>query len=42
MRIILIEDEKRLSHFIKKGLTENGFAVDQAFDGEEGLYFASH
>ena len=42
MRIILIEDEKRLSHFIKKGLTENGFAVDQAFDGEEGLYLASH
>ncbi|MDO8610465.1 MAG: response regulator transcription factor [bacterium] len=38
MRILLIEDEKRLSHFIKKGLVENGFAVDQAFDGEEGLY----
>lgn len=42
MRILLIEDEKRLSHFIKKGLTENGFAVDQAFDGEEGLYLAEH
>ena len=40
MRILLIEDEKRLSHFVKKGLTENGFAVDQAFDGEEGLYLA--
>ncbi|HLD26335.1 MAG TPA: response regulator transcription factor [Patescibacteria group bacterium] len=42
MRILLIEDEKRLSHFIKKGLTENGYAVDQAFDGEEGLYLAQH
>jgi len=42
MRILLIEDEKRLSHFIKKGLTENGFAVDQAFDGEEGLYLAQY
>lgn len=42
MRILLIEDEKRLSHFVKKGLTENGFAVDQAFDGEEGLYLAEH
>lgn len=42
MRILLIEDEKRLSHFIKKGLIENGFAVDQAYDGEEGLYLASH
>lgn len=40
MRILLIEDEKRLSHFIKKGLTEHGFAVDQAYDGEEGLYLA--
>lgn len=42
MRILLIEDEKRLSHFIKKGLTEQGFAVDQAYDGEEGLYLAEH
>lgn len=40
MKILLVEDEKRLSHFIKKGLTEHGFAVDQAFDGEEGLYLA--
>lgn len=40
MRILLIEDEKRLSEIIKKGFTENGFAVDQAFDGEEGLFLA--
>lgn len=40
MRILLVEDEKRLSHFIKKGLVEHGFAVDQAHDGEEGLYLA--
>jgi len=40
MRILLIEDEERLSHYIKKGLVENGFAVDQAYDGEEGLYLA--
>lgn len=40
MRILLIEDEKRLSKVIKKGLEEQGFAVDCAFDGEEGLYFA--
>lgn len=40
MRILLIEDEKRLSHYIKKGLTESGFAVDTAYDGEEGLYLA--
>lgn len=40
MRILLVEDEIRLSHFIKKGLVEHGFAVDQAHDGEEGLYLA--
>jgi len=40
MRILLVEDEKRLSHYIKKGLTEQGFAVDTAYDGEEGLYLA--
>ncbi len=40
MRILLVEDEQRLSHYIKKGLVEQGFAVDQAYDGEEGLYLA--
>ena len=41
MRILIIEDEVRLSNIIKKGFTEDGFAVDQAFDGEEGLYLAT-
>ena len=40
MRLLLIEDEIRRSHYIKKGLTEQGFAVDTAYDGEEGLYLA--
>ncbi len=40
MRILLVEDKIRLSHFIKKGLVEEGFAVDEAHDGEEGLYFS--
>ncbi|OGK10749.1 DNA-binding response regulator [Candidatus Roizmanbacteria bacterium RIFCSPHIGHO2_01_FULL_35_10] len=40
MRILIIEDERRLSNVVKKGLVEEGFAVDQAFDGEEGLYLA--
>ncbi len=40
MRILLIEDEKRLAKVIKKGLSEQGFAVDQAFEGEEGFYLA--
>lgn len=40
MKILIIEDEKRLSANIAKGLTEQGFAVDQSFDGEDGLYMA--
>ncbi|OGK23468.1 DNA-binding response regulator [Candidatus Roizmanbacteria bacterium RIFCSPLOWO2_01_FULL_37_13] len=40
MRILIVEDERRLSNVVKKGLVEEGFAVDQAFDGEEGLYLA--
>ena len=35
-----MEDEHRLSNVIKKGLEEDGFAVDGAYDGEEGLYMA--
>jgi DNA-binding response OmpR family regulator len=41
MRILIVEDEKRLSDSLKKGLSESGFAIDQAFDGEEGLYLAT-
>jgi two-component system copper resistance phosphate regulon response regulator CusR len=37
MRILVIEDEKKVARFIKKGLGEEGYAVDLAFDGEEGL-----
>ncbi len=40
MCILIVEDERRLSNIIKRGLTEAGFAVDQAFDGEEGSYLA--
>lgn len=40
MRILLVEDERRLATVVNKGLTEEGFAVDIAFDGEEGKYLA--
>lgn len=40
MRILIIEDERRLANIVKKGLTEEGFAIDLAFDGEEGKYLA--
>ena len=40
MRILIVEDELRLATAIKKGLTQDGFAVDVANDGKEGKYLA--
>ena len=40
MRILVVEDERRLATIIKKGLAEEGFAVDLAFDGEDGQFMA--
>ena len=40
MRILVVEDEKKVASFIKKGLEEEHYAVDIAFDGEEGLVLA--
>jgi DNA-binding response OmpR family regulator len=40
MRILVIEDEKKVNHFLRKALEEESHAVDQAYDGEEGLDFA--
>lgn len=40
MRVLVIEDEKKVARFIKRGLEEAGYLVDVATDGEEGLYLA--
>ena len=40
MRILLIEDNRRLSHSLKMSLLDDGYAVDTAFDGQEGQEFA--
>jgi two-component system copper resistance phosphate regulon response regulator CusR len=37
VRILIVEDEKKVASFIKKGLEEEGYAADVATDGEEGL-----
>ena len=36
MRILLVEDEKKMASFIERGLKEEGYAVDTTTDGEEG------
>jgi heavy metal response regulator len=40
VRILVVEDEKKVASFIKKGLEEEGYAVDVAVDGDEGLGMA--
>jgi len=40
MRILVIEDEKKIADFIKRGLKEEGYAIDVAYDGEEGHFLA--
>lgn len=41
MRILVVEDEKKVASFIKKGLEEQSYVVDTAFDGLEGERLAS-
>ena len=38
MRILLVEDDKKVASFIRKGLEEEGYAVDVAAEGEAGLF----
>ena len=40
MIVLLVEDDSGVSRFVKKGLKEEGYVVDAAFDGEEGLHLA--
>ena len=40
MRILVVEDERRIAAFIKRGLEEERYAVDVAYDGEEALDWA--
>ena len=40
MRILLVEDDQKIASFIIKGLKAEGFAVDHAADGEDGLHLA--
>ncbi len=40
MRVLVVEDEKRLAAGLRKGLAAEGFAVDVALDGTDGLWMA--
>ena len=40
MHVLIVEDEQKIAAFLRRGLTENGFVVDVAEDGEQGLQYA--
>jgi DNA-binding response OmpR family regulator len=40
VRVLVVEDERRLAAAIRRGLSAEGFAVDIAYDGEDGLHSA--
>ncbi|MBI1929791.1 heavy metal response regulator transcription factor [Candidatus Poribacteria bacterium] len=40
MRILIVEDETKTAAYLRKGLSENGFVVDVAAQGEDGLFLA--
>ena len=41
MRILVVEDEPKTSAYLRKGLTEQGYVVDTAADGLDGLHLAT-
>ena len=42
MKILVVEDEKKIASFVKKGLSEAGFAVEVAYNGDDGYRRAAH
>ena len=42
MRVLLVEDDKKIASFIIKGCKQGGFAVDHVTNGEDGLHLALH
>ena len=41
MRVLVVEDEARMAGLLKRALQEEGYAVDVAADGQEGLWLAT-
>ena len=41
LKVLLVEDEKRISDFVTKGLKEHGFTFDLAENGDDGFYLAT-
>ena len=41
MKVLLVEDDRKIASFVQKGLKEQGFTVDVSRDGDEGFSLAS-
>ncbi len=41
MKILVVEDDKTVGQYVKRGLTEAGYHAELAMDGEEGLHLAT-
>ena len=41
MKILMIEDEKKIVSFVRRGLKSEHYTVDAAYDGEDGLFQAT-
>jgi DNA-binding response OmpR family regulator len=39
MRLLIIEDDRKIAHFVTTGLREAGYVVDHATDGEDGRHY---
>jgi two-component system OmpR family response regulator len=42
LRVLIVEDDKKIASFIIKGLKQESFAVDHVTNGEDGLHLALH
>ena len=40
IRVLIVEDEPKVSSYVKRGLEEQGYAVDAVFNGRDALYWA--
>ena len=41
MRVLVVDDDRKLASMVRRELVEQGYAVDVAYDGEDGLAFAA-
>ena len=41
MRVLVVEDDKKIATFVVKGLKQSGFAADHAANGEAGRFMAA-